>query len=296
MIINQANLQGIYRGFKTIFNKTFAETPALYETIATLVPSTAKSEEYKWLGKVPRMREWVGDRVISNLAAYDWTIKNKDWEATVEVDRNDIEDDSLGIYNGLVQAVGVAGKKHPDELIFPLLLAGFTSLCYDSQYFFDTDHLEGKSGVQSNKGTGVLNPTNYNAAYVGMMVLKGDDGKPLGVRATQLVVPPQLWSAGFAIVKAEKLANGLANPNYNSAELLIVPELGSQPTQWFLQDTSKPVKPLIFQQRKLPQFISMDKPTDDNVFMSKKFIYGIDSRDNVGYGLWQLSYGSLGTV
>ena len=45
------------------------------------------------------MREWIGDREIQNLSASDYTIKNKDYELTVGVDRNDIEDDTLGIYN-----------------------------------------------------------------------------------------------------------------------------------------------------------------------------------------------------
>ena len=40
----------------------------------------------------------------------------------------------------------------------------------------------------------------------------------------------------------------------------------------------------------------MDKPDDENVFMRKKFRYGVDDRKNVGYGLWQLGYGSKQTL
>ncbi len=65
----------------------------LWQKVATLVPSEAGEESYKWLGKIPRMREWIGDRQIQNLTASDYTIKNKDFEVTVGVDRNDIEDD-----------------------------------------------------------------------------------------------------------------------------------------------------------------------------------------------------------
>ncbi|WP_261949086.1 Mu-like prophage major head subunit gpT family protein [Paenibacillus melissococcoides] len=46
-------------------------------TVATKVPSTTGEENYKWLGKMPRMREWVGDREIQNLQASDYTIKTK---------------------------------------------------------------------------------------------------------------------------------------------------------------------------------------------------------------------------
>lgn len=48
---------------------------------------------YAWLGDIPGMREWIGDREVQNLTASDYTIKNKDFELTVGVDRNAIEDD-----------------------------------------------------------------------------------------------------------------------------------------------------------------------------------------------------------
>ena len=34
---------------------------------------------------------------------------------------------------------------------------------------------------------------------------------------------------------------------------------------------------------------------DSNVFMSKKFIYGADSRGNAGFGFWQMAVGSDGS-
>lgn len=65
---------------------------------------------------------------------------------------------------------------------------------------------------------------------------------------------------------------------------------------WFLLCTKRPVKPLIYQQRKKAKFVSKTNETDDNVFMSKKFIYGADSRGNAGFGFWQMAYGSDGTT
>ena len=102
MIVNQAALQAIYVGFKTIFNKAFTESKPLYEKIATVVPSSTKSESYKWLGKIPRMREWIGERLVQNLGAFDYEIKNKDFELTISLDKNDVEDDTIGIYNPML--------------------------------------------------------------------------------------------------------------------------------------------------------------------------------------------------
>lgn len=296
MIINQQSLNGIYRSFKVIFNQAFGEAESHHQKIATVIPSTTREENYKWLGKIPRMREWLGERVVKNLAGHGYTVQNKDWESTIAVDRNDIEDDSIGVYNPLVQDMANAAKTHPDDLIFNLLMVGFTNLGYDGQYFFDTDHKDGDGPLQSNKGTEKLSDASYSAAYAQMMAIADENGDPLGIKPNLLAVAPQNREAALKILKAENNANGETNVNRDSAELLIVPRLAKTPNAWFLLDTSKPIKPLIFQQRKQPNFVALDNPDDWNVFMKKEFVYGVDSRDNAGYGLWQQAYGSTGEV
>ena len=61
---------------------------------------------------------------------------------------------------------------------------------------------------------------------------------------------------------------------------------------WFLLDTSKVIKPMIFQKRRDYNFVSKTKLDDDNVFERNTFVFGSDARVNVGYGLWQLGYAS----
>jgi len=61
---------------------------------------------------------------------------------------------------------------------------------------------------------------------------------------------------------------------------------------WFLLDTRRPLKPLIYQERKKPNFVAMDKETDANVFTRAEYLYGVDSRCNVGFGFWQMAFGS----
>lgn len=222
MIINQAALGAIYKSFRTIFNETFDGLETLFQRVAMVVPSSVREETYAWLGAFPKMREWIGERHVKNLSLHSYNIKNKDWEATIEVDRNDIEDDAIGVYRPIVSELGRAAAVHPDELVFKLLSEGFSTTCYDGQYFFDTDHLVGGSSV-----------SNYG---------------------------------------------------------------GGTGTAWYLLDISKAVKPLIFQSRRTVEFVSKDRPDNENVFMRKKYLYGVDRRDNAGYGLWQLAYGSKDTL
>ncbi|WP_113673489.1 Mu-like prophage major head subunit gpT family protein [Vallitalea guaymasensis] len=295
MQINQAVLKNIYIGFKTIFNKALQNTEPLYKKIATIVPSSTKTEEYKWLGKIPRMREWIGSRVIQNLGAHDYAIKNKSYELTISVDRDDIDDDTLGIYNPLMKEMGVSVASHPDDLVFGILKDGFTGKCYDKKTFFSDKHTVGKKTC-SNMSTYKLTNETYGDARATMMSLLDEKEKPLKIKPNLLVVPPQLEAVGRRILLAEKEANGSDNIYYKSAELLVVPDLADKPTAWYLLDVSRPIRPLIFQQRKKPQFVSKTKETDENVFNDKEYIYGADSRDNAGYGLWQLAYGSTGAT
>ncbi len=142
MIINRANLAAATTGFQTIFNTalTGAANADHYSRVAMTVPSTTGSESYPWLAEFFQIREWLGEREYQNLLSHDFTLKNKDYEGSVSVDRNDIEDDKLGIYKPPFEEMGSATAAYPNTLVFSLLPKGFTSLCWDGQYFFDTDH------------------------------------------------------------------------------------------------------------------------------------------------------------
>lgn len=293
MIVNQQALQGITTGFKTIFNRVITETVTLWDKIATKVSSETGEESYKWLGKIPRMREWIGDRQIQNLAASDYTIKNKDFELTIGVDRNDIEDDKIGIYAPVVQDIAQSTADFPDTLVFGLLKDGFKNKCYDGQPFFSDGHKVNKEAV-SNIGKGKLNTASYAEARKRMMSLKDETGHSLKLRPDLLVVPPALEDEARKILFADQI-DATTNIYKNTAELLVVPELSGSDEAWYLLCTSKSLKPVIYQERKVPKFDALIDDKDENVFMRKQYLYGVHARANVGYGFWQMAYGSTGT-
>ena len=149
MIINQEALARLYTGFTAVFNAAFQGTQTWHEQVAMTVPANTRIMDYKFLLDFPMVREWIGDRQISSLEPKAYQVESKDWEATIEVDRNDIEDDQLGLYNPIISALAQEARKHPEKLIADLLTGGFTTACYDGQNFFDTDHQVGE-GTASN--------------------------------------------------------------------------------------------------------------------------------------------------
>lgn len=291
MIINAANLRAMYVAFKSAFNTGFRSTTTSWAQLATLVNSTAAEEQYAWLGQFPKLREWVGDRQLMAMAAHSYTIRNRKFESTVEVGREEIEDDRYGVFTPLFQEMGFAAAVHPDELIFALLTAGFSTGCYDGQSFFDAAHPVGDSSVSNlqaganapwflldtrralkplifqrrrdyalkamtqeedenvfmrdkfrygtdarvNVGFGfwqqafgskaVLDTDSFNAAYAAMMALKSDEGRPLGIKPSLLVVGPTNRAAANEVIKAERLANGESNTNHQAVDVLVTPWL-----------------------------------------------------------------------
>lgn len=140
MLINSGNLETVFTGFKAVFNETFEATPSHIDTIAMRAGSTTSEEEYGWLGQFPDLREWIGDRVVNGIKAHGFKIKNKKFESTVSVERDDLSDDKFGLYKPLFGEMGRVTKVHPDQTAFALLKTGFATKCYDGQNFFDTDH------------------------------------------------------------------------------------------------------------------------------------------------------------
>lgn len=62
---------------------------------------------------------------------------------------------------------------------------------------------------------------------------------------------------------------------------------------WFLLDTSRPLKPFIYQKRKDYKLESkVDSGNSDHVFMLDEYLYGVSARGNWGFGFWQMAFAS----
>jgi len=140
MIINTANLTSIFTNYKDSFKTAFERAETDWDRIATMIPSSTEISLYAWLGQFPKLREWLGSRVIKNMVANDYSLTNKDFEATIAVKRTKILDDTFGVFSPLFAEMGFSAKLHPDELVFTELAAGATNLCYDGQPFFNASH------------------------------------------------------------------------------------------------------------------------------------------------------------
>ncbi len=299
ILVNASAINSIFTGLKTVFNNALKAQPGNWQATAMEVPSSGASEDYAWLSRFPMMRKWVGEKFVKSLEAGKYTKVNEDWETTIAVKRNDIEDDRLGIYNTQAQMAGDSASELNDIIVDGLKNGAFANTGIDGQYFYDTDH-EVKGASVSNKLTTVLSsatPTaaaaGYGAARMAVMKFTDEEGMPLRLVPDTLEVPPALEAIAKKLLEADKLDDNSPNPYKGTAKLLLNPALTSD-TVWFLHVTTKAVKPFIVQMRKKPVFVSQTSSENDDVFMKAEFKFGAEARATGVYGFWQLSVGSTG--
>ena len=304
MDITPSNLRVLRTSFINDFQGAYDKTDLYWQMIASLVPSSSAQNDYGWMTQLPSMKEWIGPRTVENLKTSSYVLKNKRFELTFGVDRDDIEDDNLGVYSMKSQAHGEAAAKHPDELVETLLKDGEALEAFDGQFFFDTDHpvdpFDAAKGVYSNfdAAATALDKANFTAVRARMMGLKGEGGRSLRVRPNLLVVPPLLETTALEIVRAD-LTNGATlaggtNVHKGMADILVIDELAGEDTTWYLLDTSKMIKPFIYQLRRPLAITAKDRPDDVVVLEENELRFYADIRDNAGFSLPFLASKAVG--
>jgi phage major head subunit gpT-like protein len=288
------------------------ENPAItwIDSVSNMFNSDQALETYPFLGQNPRMREWIGGRQAKGLRGNALSIANKHYEATLEIALRDLRRDKTPQIQARVNEFADEGQAHWGTLLSALIAAGTTALCYDGQYFFDTDHAEGDSGNQSNKITvdisalpaavhGVVAVPSVEemqqsilAGIVQILGFKDDQGRAMNSSARRftVLVPPGLFLAAAAAVSTLATAALQQNLNPNIIAGLTVDVQMEAESAWTdtfaVFRTDSPIKALIRQNETNPALKVKDE-NSEFAFDNDAVQFGIDAWRNVGYGYWQ---------
>jgi len=269
--------------------------------ISMLFQSNQESETYAWLGMSPAMRLWVGGRNAKGFRENGITIKNLTYEATLEVLVDEIRRDKTGQVMLRVAELAQRTNSHWASLLSTLIIAGESTVCYDGQLFFDTDHSEGDSGTQDNDLTGAAaTGTQPTAAEMETAVMacvsailgyKDDQGEPMNEGASNflIMVPKEYLGPAAAVLNNPYIAAGQSNLVRNiqgfNFSLAVNPRLTSA-AKFFVFRTDGQTKPFIRQQEEEVTLSAIAEGTELE-FRENKHHYGVKAIRNVGYGYWQ---------
>lgn len=212
-----------------------------WEGLTTRLQARTKKEQYRFLGQVPPMREWKTGRLARGVFSESYDVEDLKYESTLEVDREELEDDQFGQIRLRISEMADRAATHKDSLVAALLengaTAGFNS--YDGLSFFNDAHVSGKSGSQDNDiTTSIVDKDNPTAAefrsalrdaITTLLGFKDDQGEPMSFGATGLVcvVPPSMLITVSEAINATLVDQGSTNILSGAARIIALPHLTS---------------------------------------------------------------------
>lgn len=296
-IVTSDLLAGLFTNYRLIYEETFlaAMIEKYYPRVALEVQSETLTEVYNFFGSVPEPQQWKDTRAEQNIYPYNLTAAAIDWELTIAVDRNEIQDNRLNMTLPRIQQLGQAFPAFVEKKMITALVNGAVSgnNSYDGVTFYNSSHVIGKAAAQSNLctytgGTLTAFQADFATAKAQMRNFNDDQGRPTGIEADFVLVAPaqeqiarQMLNASF--IPLAGIGSG-ENTFKGQADLGVSPFVTA--STWHLLNTKNPIKPMIYQNRQNPNFIALDKPDSQAAFFNKKFYYGADSRANFVYGEW----------
>ena len=270
--------------------------------IAMTVNSDQALESYAWLGNAPALREFIGGRTAKELIENGFTISNKDYESSIKFKSKDMRRDKLGMIQVRVNQLAERVLDHPAKLLTALLLTGASALCYDGQYFFDTDHAEGSSGTQANSiSVDIVAPTAPTVDEFALGVMKGlqailgfkdDAGEPMNQSASsfQVQVPVSYMAVALEAVTALLGTGGKSNTlpalkGKFSIDVVVNPRI-TWTDKFAIIRTDSSAKAFVLQEEDIPDVVALGEGTEYEQ-LNREQLFGIDWTGNVGFGFWQ---------
>ena len=273
--------------------------------------ATQMTETYAWLGQVPQMREWVGGRLAKQLSEFNFTITNKHYESTLEFLVIDLLLEKSGQLMIRIGEQAQRANSHWAQLLSTLIIDAPSTVCYDGQFFFDTDHEEGDSGAQSNdinvdiSELAVLTAGSTTAPAVAEMQgaivrgitqivgFKDDQGEPMNEDAREFLVmtPMSLYHTALqAVATPAQVAETQTALEAVKKEVRIEVQgnvrLSSWTASFAMFRTDSALKSFIRQELHGVKMKAKGEGSEFE-FDNDAHQYGIDARRNVGYGMWQ---------
>lgn len=297
------------KGVRSNFFEALEGTTTVHQDLATRIASDADKETYRWLGAMPRMRALGTGILPQGLRGERYDIENEEYEASIEIDRKEREDDQTGQIMVRARELGMAAALHKDKVIADLLKAGSDAdaLCYDGKPFFDTAHESGDSGQQSNELTFDISaelpnepntPTQpsprtlqrkFASMVAALMNFKDDRGEPLEIQPTGLVIccAPAVLTNWMEAVQAPMVANTSNVYGQFKPRIVAMPRLTDASKDYLLK-TDVPLRPLIDQHREDVRLDALEEGSEHEI-KTGKLLYVARGRYRLAYGKWYLA-------
>jgi phage major head subunit gpT-like protein len=279
------------------FNTTLAVERARLDALVMEIPlgdHMGNQVQLDWLGAAPQMQAWVDEKKAAGLGKFSWAITVNRYQASMEVDLDAFRDARFNMYEYRLREMAQNGARLRYQLVSDLIAAGASALCYDGQFFYDTDHSEGDSGAQSNKLTGSGNTqsnieADFYAAKSALMGFRDDKGLPLAAGDFR----PLVWIPNnaaleqrFRTLQGATTISNTTNVLAGGFDLVVDPRL-TDTADWYMFRTDGMMRAFIVVNREAPNYADNFAAPVGDPFERRIGKASVMARMAATYGLWQ---------
>lgn len=285
--------QHLVVGARTGFLTAISNPNLPWRRIAGEIDMTTKSQDFVDLGSAPMPVEDKDAGPLQDFIERSVSVRARNWNLTVAISYNAIQDDQTGLLETKVRAAGENFNRHMNKLMFQALNGGDTStygLCYDGLNFFSNSHTDKGSGlaVQDNNFALALSLDNFETNLNLARLFMNNQGEYTEHDYDLLVVPPALERTAAQICNNPEgydTGNREINPYSGRFTYIVSPYMDS--TAWVILASSQTAKPLYLAMRQQP--FLQDAWFDPNGPDGGTYGFKFYARYNNFYGDWRLA-------
>ena len=323
MDINRANMEIFFTEARAEWTNAMnaARENLIANNIALTVTSKTSVTNHGWLNQIPSMKKWVGPRIADNLSTNKVQVTNAKYVNTIEITREEFEDDEYGLYLPTFGLMGTDAVAIKDRTLIDSLLQGTTTKWSgDNQVIFTASARTYGAATIANYVTSTYDAagTALTTAVAAMASYQGHGGVPLMVKPYAILYGPSLrqkvqqslsaYGALLAANASTYVGGQIENPNANLVKMFETPYLingytdldgnayANAGTHWFILGQIGGVKGLVYQSRIEPELQDARSRLDsDFAFQNDKIQWGARARGAGFVGLPHLVYGGFAT-
>lgn len=310
-IASRSQLAAANATYVALFQELWGKNtgPLLCDFATQVVPVDGTSLRIPVTTSFPRMRQWLGQKRFKDLRAFSQTIDINTYERSISLPRLDVDADKSGVVRSTLSAFLANGQMGKEDILITSLLAN-TWTSYDSVALLSNSHSFSNS-TGDNLTTNALSFSEYRTVKEGMRDLTDEDGTPLNITPTHLIVGPAQERIALDVVNAQRVVavssagaldatssvvGAAAIPNVYQGDVTVVVSQWITGNQWFLMDLSKPgLRPFtcaMFRDVE-PRVLDASSGETESRYFRDEYNYSLEGDFTYAAGLWQLIAGSV---
>lgn len=292
--------------FITSFEALFGRPGAVVSDLfCEKAPVNGLTLSAPFLGPGSPVRKWIGEKRFQDIRAHGKTYPVAPYEKSVRLPALNVRHDSTGAIARFIAREMGAVAGYFEKPIFDLLYENPEG--FDEQALISGSHPFGSGGAtQSNTTSDALDHDSFRAGIAAMRSWTMENGEPLEMDPTHLLVGTDLETTALEITGASKPVGMAGNgdldsgtrvaavtiPNVYEGRVSVVVSPRVRTGCWYLMDLSKPgIRPIVLGEARSPVAIPLDDERTYSRFYRDEWVGSVEADFALGAGLWPSIYG-----